>query len=621
MSAELRREIDERVARGDAAGAFARLGRLWRAEPNSATAAFVVKRFEAIRDALPRTRARVAILRSFTVEPVVPLLRAEAAVGGLDLDVHVGEFNAHVQEILDPESPLYRFEPDVVFLAVQSRDVAPELWSGDADLQPAARDACVERVLEELRLQVDTLRERSAAHVVVHGLERPSPPPTGLLGAQEESPIARINRGLRELLAERRGTWLLDYGALVARHGRERWHDERRWLTMRAPVSADCVIHLAREWLRFLHPLTGRVCKVLVCDLDNTLWGGVVGEEGMDGIRLGVEYPGAAYRDLQRACLDLHRRGVLLAVASKNNPDDALQVLEGHPQMLLRPEHFAALRIDWTEKAHNLRAIAEELNIGVDALAFLDDNPAEREWVRSELPEVWVVELGDDPMGFARTLRDQPVFERLKLSEEDRDRGRMYAAQRQRESSRRAAGSLEDFLRSLEMKARIARVTPATVPRTAQLTQKTNQFNLTTRRYSEQEIAEMARRPDHRVWCVRVTDRFGDNGIVGVMIARHAGPVCEIDTFLMSCRVIGRTVERAMLATLAEDARRAGAERLSGWFLPTRKNAPARDFYPKHGFESAEERDEGVRYELDLRAHGVEAPEWIERHLEDGGDS
>ena len=377
------------------------------------------------------------------------------------------------------------------------------------------------------------------------------------------------------------------------------------------PIAADCLIHLSREYLRFVLPLMGKTCKALAVDLDNTLWGGVIGEDGMTGIKLSAEYPGAAFLNVQRAILDLYQRGVILAACSKNNLADAMEAIETHPHMLLRPHHFAALRINWQDKAQNLREIARELNIGIDAVAFLDDNPVERNRVRGEVPEVQVLELPADPMGYAQALREWPVFERLTLSAEDRERGRMYAENRQRAELEQTAGSLEDFYRGLQMEAEMGQVTPDTLARTAQLTQKTNQFNLTTRRYSEQEVEAMRRDPAYRVVTLKVRDRFGDNGLVGVAITKTEGQTCEIDTFLLSCRVIGRTIETAILSHLAEQARQQGATVLQGWFLPTKKNAPARDFYAQHDFQPVQEREDGTLWQRDIAANPVHCPPWV----------
>jgi FkbH-like protein len=382
-------------------------------------------------------------------------------------------------------------------------------------------------------------------------------------------------------------------------------------------MTAQNLNHLAGEWLRFLHPLSGKIAKACVVDLDNTMWGGIIGEDGMSGIKLGQEYPGASFRALQRALLDLHQRGILLAVCSKNNYDDAIVALQNHPGMLLKPSHFAAIRINWTEKAQNLREIAKELNIGIDALAFVDDNPIERQQVRSQVPEAHVLELPGDPMEFARAVRECPLFERLTLSAEDCQRGAMYQAQQEREQLAQTIASREDFLRSLQQEAEIAPLTKATLARIAQLTNKTNQFNLTTRRYNEQQLLDITAKGCD-CFSIRVRDRFGDNGIVGVTITRHDGDNCEIDTFLLSCRVIGRSVESAFLAFLVEHGRQRGAKRLRGWFVPTKKNAPARDFYPSHGFQSVQQTDNGTLWSLDLAADSLPCPEWVKLHLSNG---
>jgi len=369
---------------------------------------------------------------------------------------------------------------------------------------------------------------------------------------------------------------------------------------------------MVSEWMKFLHPLTGAVCKVLAVDLDNTLWGGVLGEDGIEGIQLGTEYPGAFYRGLQRVILDIHQRGILLAVCSKNNRGEAMAAIEKHPEMLLRPEHFAAFRINWQDKAQNLREIAAELNLGTDSIAFLDDNPVERSRVQSDLPEVKVIALPGQAQGYAAALRDSPWFERLALSVEDREHTRMYHEQQQRASVAQAAGSLEDFYRSLGQEVVLAPLAPETLVRVAHLTQKTNQYNVTTRRYSEQQIEEMAARPDCRVYSVRVRDRFGDNGIVGVLITRIENDVCEIDTFLLSCRVIGRTVETAMLGFLASVCKKQGASRLQGWFLPTKKNAPVKDLYSTHGFTAVRSEGDATLWSVTLSKSDIRCPEWID---------
>jgi len=505
----LREEIDRFITAGALERGALRMAELWRREPSAATASFLVTRLDKVHDRLPLIRYRIAILRSFTVEPIVPLLRACAFANGIDLSVHLGDFNVYAQEILERESSLYRYAPDAVILAVRTQDLAPELWSRFADLSPEAVTEAALQASRALQGWISAFRERSTAALIVHSLEQPFDPSNGILDSQfrngQIATLQQINRELQEKLASVRGVYILDYDALVARHGLEHWHDERRWLTARLPIAANQLIHLAREWMRFLVPLSGKTVKTVVVDLDNTLWGGIVGEDGVHGIKIGPEYPGAAYLALQRVLLDLSRRGILLAICSKNNPDDALEALDQHPEMLLRSKDFAAVRINWQDKASNLREIAQELNIGIDALAFVDDNPFECEQVRVALPEVTVIELPTNPVEYASALRQCPGLERLTLSSEDQQRTSMYAEQRLRSQAEQSFQTKEDFFRYLQQVVQLEPVNEATLARVAQLTQKTNQFNLTTRRYTEQEVAQLMNTREWRVLSIRVT--------------------------------------------------------------------------------------------------------------------
>jgi FkbH-like protein len=618
----LRQEIDRLIASGQGETASRSLAALWGAEKSLSNASFLISRYEQLRPKLNLLPFRLAILRSFTVEPMAPLLRAGAFNAGIDLALRLSDFNAHAQEILDPHSALYSFSPDAVILALQTRDVAPDLWRDFSVLTADQVQAAIARVAAEFRNWVQIFRRQSHAHLVTHNLEQPTIPNRGLLDGQsvdgQTAAIQQINRLIQTVAAEQTGVYVLDYDGLVARHGRAQWHDERKWLTVRLPIAAQNLGRLVDEWLRFLHPLTGKVAKALVVDLDNTLWGGVIGEDGIAGIRLGNEHPGAAFQELQRALLDIHQRGILLAICSKNNREDAMEVLQNHAGMLLKPAHFAAMRINWNDKAQNLREIAKELKLGVDSLAFLDDNPVERQQLREQLPEVFVIDLPNDAMEFASVVRECPLFERLSLSTEDQQRGKYYRAQQEREQLEQTVSSPEDFYRSLLQEAEIAPLTKSTLARIAQLTNKTNQFNLTTRRYTEQQLSQLASSAGWHCFSLRLRDRFGDNGLVGVAITHREGATCQIDTFLLSCRVIGRTVETAFLSFLAEHAAKLGAKRLQGWFLPTKKNAPARDFYSDHGFEVLQQDGDRTLWGLDIAKNPIRCPEWVKLHLVNG---
>jgi FkbH-like protein len=567
---------------------------LWSTYASASLAAWLKRVIAPSRDQFCLRTVRVAFLRSFTAEPAIQLLQAAALTERIWIEPYIGPFNTYSQDLLDPGSDFCRFQPELTFLSVLTRDIAPELWEGADDFSPEHAKEITQRVCRELELLLDAFQQRPYGTLVIHSLELPRSPFAGIADAGmldgQRNCVHSINRCLAETAAASHRIHILDYQSLITEFGASRWYDEKRWASTRLPMSSDAVGRLSARWLKYVCASTSGQRKVLVCDLDNTLWHGVVGEDGAAGIELGETGPGHAHRQLQKTIIDLSRRGILLAICSKNNHEDAWQVIEKHPEMLLRPHHFAAVRINWDDKPSNLRSIAEELNVGLDSFVFLDDHPQERDLVRVVLPEVRVLDVGSDAAEYASVLRDEPGFERLSLSHEDQHRGKMYRAQRIRQESARQASDLETWLHSLEIVVARVEIEPEIVERVSQLTQKTNQFNLTTKRYSAGQIAEFLSSDVHLVMAWRVTDRFGDNGIVGVAIMKFTKTECEIDTFLLSCRVIGRGVESAMLFDIGSEAEKRQCRFLYGRYLPTPKNAPCADFYDKHGFSLQEER-------------------------------
>ena len=356
--------------------------------------------------------------------------------------------------------------------------------------------------------------------------------------------------------------------------------------------------------MRLLAARFGRSAKCLVLDLDNTLWGGVVGDDGLDGLALGQgSAEGEAFAAFQAYAKDLAGRGVILAVCSKNDEANALAPFERHPEMVLKRADIACFVANWDDKATNLRRIAESLNIGLDALVFVDDNPFERNLVREKLPMVAVPEVSDDPSTFARCLADAGYFEALALTDEDRARGAQYQANAARASMAGAANDIGDYLASLEMRLIWTRFDSVGLSRTVQLINKSNQFNLTTRRYDEADIKQMIANPDCLGLQLRLVDRFGDNGMIAVAIMVRQGDAAVIDTWLMSCRVLGRKVEEATLQILAEEAGRWGVATLRGAYLPTAKNGMVKEHYGKLGFAPVVTGEPGDWYELRLDSY------------------
>jgi FkbH-like protein len=361
---------------------------------------------------------------------------------------------------------------------------------------------------------------------------------------------------------------------------------------------------------RIIAAKQGKSYKCLVMDLDNTMWGGVVGDDGLEGIVIGQGSAlGEAFVAFQEYARELSRRGIILAVCSKNDEANALEPFEKHPEMVLKRGDIACFVANWTDKAANIRTIAAELNIGLDSLVFIDDNPFERTLVRQELPMVAVPEVGDDPVSYAQILSDAGYFEGLAVTQEDRERTGQYQGNRLREALKSSATDLPSYLRGLEMQLIWRRFDQIGLSRTVQLINKTNQFNLTTRRYTEDDVLGVMR--DNRSFGLqlRLLDRFGDNGIISIVIGRMQEEAAEeegdllIDTWLMSCRVLGRQVEPTTLNLVAEQAQKLGAKRLVGEYIPTKKNAMVKDHYAKLGFTVVNEAADGSsRAVLDLTA-------------------
>ena len=583
-------------------------------EPSLARVISAARKLDKIESG-SRPEIRFAILRDVTLEPGLPAaLKVRAAEAGLRPSVYLGDFGNVQHDVYDSASALYASHPEVIVVALRLQALAPRLIVEFTSLGGPEAVALVATTLERVVSLVRAIRERSSAIVLVHAFELPATPAYGILDAQlpngQLSTIRKLNAELAVHVAETSNAYVVDVDHLMGVLGYHNALDDRYWHIGRAPYSFAFVRCLAAEYVKFASALKGLGKKCLVLDCDNTLWGGVIGEDGLGGIKLGATYPGSAYVEFQAAIVDLYHRGVLLALDSKNNAGDALEVFQKHPNTLLRPEHFVAKRINWQDKATNLREIAAELNIGLDSLVFVDDNPFECRYVRETLPDVAVVELPADPTRYARLLRELPYFETLTLSDEDRRRSEMYRAESRRGELKAVSGSLDDYLRSLEMRLTVSRADAFSISRIAQLTQKTNQFNLTTRRYGEGDVRRMAGDSAWRVYFAELVDKFDDAGIIAAAIVDDRDGESRVDTLLMSCRVIGRGVECALLAAIADDTLTLGRTALLGEFLPTAKNALAKNFYPELGFKERFGSD-GRWWHSGLPSARLTTPEWF----------
>lgn len=560
---------------------------------------------------------RVALLASCTIEVFERPFAAALRQRGFAPSFWTSGFGQYQQDILDAGSGLYALDPNVVVLYLDGEDLFRELLRNPLAQLADARRAHAERTASHVGSLVETISSRLPKATVIVNTTA-VPPLNALTGLEYNSEygiqdaVNEYNRAVAAFATGRAGVAVIDAAGLASSMGFERWRDARMWYLARLRHSRQALESLAERYASTISARLGRVKKCIALDLDNTLWGGIIGEDGFEGIRLGEEGIGLAFAEFQEELLNLYRKGVLLALCSKNNPQDALQVIRDHPGMRLREEHFAAVRINWEDKASNLRALAEELNIGLDTFVFLDDNPVERTWVRQSAPEVLVPEWPADPVEYKTALLRlaSEHFLKLGITAEDQKRGEIYQAQAARRKLESSGASLEEFYRALEMRVRIGRANPFTIPRIAQLTQKTNQFNLTTRRYTEAEIRAANDDTHTEVFWLELNDRFGPSGIVGVLILKEeVGGAWTVDTFLLSCRVMGRTVENAFLGAVV---RELGVGRLHGEYLPTAKNAPVKDLYERLGFERVDASDKNRLWKLDDASTRLEVPPWFE---------
>lgn len=532
------------------------------------------------------------VLSTFNVDLLPPLLAdALERAGQPPAAVTVGPFGQLAQELLPPDSELYRSEPDGVVLVLGVEDLLEPLFTG-SPARMAAEDAerLVSERVEELRGWIGLLLERLPASRCYVALTGPAGAPLEYVLDPLASERGQVfAASLREQvlgLSEISGRVVtVDWEWHSRGLGRAYVHDPRLWYLARMRLSPGGLVALAELLAEHAAASRGATCKVVAVDLDGVLWGGVVGEAGVGGIELGEEGVGLAFQDFQRELLRLRDCGIVLVLCSKNNEADVREVFERHPAMVLKREHISAERVNWQDKATNLRELAQELGLGLDSFLFLDDSPFEREWVRRALPEVQVPELAEDPVERPGMLRGTAAFRRIALTDADRGRAASYQAERGRREFSRTVASFEEFLASLEQQATIEPVSDASLARAAQLCQRTNQFNLTTRRYDAGQLERMLGEEEVELYTLAVRDRFGDSGITGLAIVRVAEEQAAIDTFLMSCRILGRKVEDALLAFVAERAVARGARMLVGRYEQTAKNGQAADFYPSRGFE------------------------------------
>lgn len=539
---------------------------------------------------------RVLMLGQCTTTWLGNALAAQAWGGGVAAAVTDGEYDNVIQELLAAASDDKQIDT-VVFLPWHQR-----LFGGKD--RPSAQ-----RIDDECAFWQQAwsmANDQLKARIIQIGYDTDASGALGTnLAGSHDGPVSLIretNQALRDALPK--GAYFVDLDSVAGRMGRDQFYDPRRYHWTKQPFSEAGTSLLGAHLAAALRAVTTGPKKVLVLDLDNTLWGGVVGETGPLGITLGETPDGEAFRAFQQYCKGLAQRGVVLAVCSKNNPEDAREPFDQHPDMALKLEDFAAFEASWDPKPVAIERIAKTLRLGLDSFVFFDDNPAEREHVRQALPGVEVVDVPEDPSGYVRALEAGLWFEAVEVTGADRQRAEQYTTESKRRDAEQSFGSIDDYLGSLEMIGDVRDIDDADMPRVVQLLGKTNQFNLTTRRHTAEDVRAMLCKPGAVGLTLRLADKFGDHGLVSLLIAvPDKSNTLKIDTWLMSCRVISRTSEQFIFNALLSRAKQLGMTRLLGEFIPTVKNKLVADLYDRMGFGRTTEHDDGrVDYALDISA-------------------
>ena len=540
-------------------------------------------------------KLRVAFLASSTINGFEETMRVKCYQKGIDCITYVADYNQYNQEILNQNSGLYQFKPDITFLILDTRHVLGEHFFSWYSVPHSDRKEIIDTKHEEIQNICRIFQENFDSKLVVTSLQIPNYSPYGISEGGDyglKDAIYKINYKLFNEFQEHNSPkiFIYDFNDFVNKFGENNIFNFKQFFSGDIKISIEYIPKFVNELMRYVYAISGISKKCIVLDLDNTLWGGVIGEDGFDNIKLGDNPVGRSFVEFQKRLLALNKRGIILAINSKNNFDDAMEVIQKHPNMILKEEDFACVKINWDDKVVNLQKIAEELNIGLDSMVFFDDDPLNQEYVKNSLPGILVVDLPKDSSQYPQIITEMKEFDVLKITEEDTKRNDMYFEQKKRKEFEDQVGNYGEFLKQMNIEVEIKKADSFSIPRISQLTLKTNQFNLTTKRYHEEEVSKFSSSDDKIIECVQVSDKFGDNGITGTYIVEKKNiEEWIIDTFLLSCRIMGRGVEEIMINQIIENARLSGVKRIKGEFIPTAKNKPAENFYKKLGFKKENE--------------------------------
>ncbi len=532
---------------------------------------------------------KIAVLGSFTLNGLKEVLRVKCSDINVNAKIYSAPYNQINQEILNKKGYVYEFNPDITFLILDTRSILGDVFFLPYSINKNERKILINNKIAELSDLIDIFTSTINSKLVISNLSIPNYSPNGICETKTEyglqQMIHEFNQKLLEISSQNHSLYIYDFNGFVNRYGEKNTFDFHQYYSADIKISFEYIPYLCHDFMGYVKAVLGMNRKCIVLDLDNTLWGGVVGEDEINGIKLGLTDSGRVYYEFQKYLKSLQQRGIILAINSKNNSDDALEVIRNHPYMVLKEQDFACQKINWNDKISNMKEIARELNIGLDSIVFLDDDPVNRELMMKTLPEILTVDLPVDPTYFISRLLALNDFNVLSITEEDTNRGTMYYQQKQRKEFE-STTNLDDFLTQLDIKIKILPCNEFTIPRISQLTLKTNQFNLTTKRYQEEDIRRFSTTDTMIVGCAQVEDKFGDNGLTGVFIISKKYPdIWYVDTFLLSCRIMGRGIENTILSYIINEAKKNNVKKILAQYIPTKKNTTSKKFLEDAGFE------------------------------------
>ena len=540
-----------------------------------------------------KNKIRIAFVGSFTLNGFEETMQVQCNDEKINCITYNSPYNQFNQEILNEDSNLYKFKPDLIFLIIDSRIILEDSFYFSNINSEDEKKKFTSKKFDEINNLIKIISKKSQSKIVITNFTIPTYTSLGIYESKIEygtkEIILDLNKKLKVLSKNIDSCYVYDFNSFVTKFGEKNVIDYKKMYYGDIKINFDIIPYLIYEFLSYVKPILGLNKKCIVLDLDNTLWGNIIGEEGIEGIKIGPYPEGRSFVEFQKVIKSLSENGIILAINSKNNQKDAMKAINEHPHMILREQDFSCMKINWNDKISNMKEISNELNIGLDSIVFFDDDPVNRELIRMSMPEINTVELPEDPSTYAEILRNLNDFNTLKITKDDTERKKMYSQEQNRQKLESNTENLNEYLKKLDIKIKIKLDNKIAISRISQLILKTNQFNLTTKRYQEEQIKEFVEDETMIVGCSEVEDKFGENGITNVFIIKTKSNEWIIDTFLLSCRIMGRGIEEGIIGKILEIAKQKGIEKITATFIPTEKNKPAENFLKNYGFKKENE--------------------------------